>query len=387
MKYLFIGAGNGIYTYEFLKQICDSGLDITIYDMAPMMKEIPEFQEFYRSKNIKIVKKKIFPDRWQSLLKNRKLINSLGKFDIVNIHFLATEETLLLSTLSKNYRRIIASFYGSDMLRVKKINKILQKPFLNKSTDITVSTDNMYKYAGEFFSKKNLQKVSQIGFGTSSIDNLLDIRKTKTKSECKMMFGFPEDKLAVFCGYNRSRAHRQIDIIKMLGKLSQEIKDKIYIVCHCSYPQNDEEYLDEISRGIAESGCEGRVLTDYLVGERLMYLRLSTDIMFNVQSTDACSASMSESIMSNAVVIIGDWLSYPAYEKEQVYLQTIHEFSDITPLVEDIVLNYNDYYEKTRDNPEKVYRAFSWELNSGPKWRNLIFDKHKNEKYKCENFS
>ena len=144
--------------------------------------------------------------------------------------------------------------------------------------------------------------------------------------------------------------------------MSDADKQKIHLICHCGYPKlspEDEQYK-QIKRAIENSGCTGSIITEFLTGEKLVRLRCCCDVMFNLQKTDAMSASMQENLAARGIVVVGEWLNYAALDDNGVYYNNISDFSEIKPKLEDIINNFDSYHEKTTENPQKIYSLLSW---------------------------
>lgn len=383
VKLLIIGDINykSTFTFEYLTEVISGiqNIEVAVCATQPAQNTNSEITDYVRDHDIKVFYP---PERKNVRFPNLPHINLYiesilhlrvcRQYDIV--HVLGVDSaSVAVALFSKRDCRIIVSYKGSDLLRTGKIELALQKPLLKRANVITMATDFLVKKFHEKHGNEYNNKIVINGYGTKNADAVIAGLQSFNRDSCKKVFRIPTNKFSILCGYNGSPAHRHIEIIKMLSALGKPTKNKLYIVCHCAYALSDK-YRLEIEEGIKESGIEGRLISDFFVGEKMAKFRMSTDIMLNLQPTDALSASMLECLEAGAVVIKGDWLVYPVLDERNAFILSVEEISEIPLLITNIVNNIEEYREKTKANRGLLYDILSWE----PKkeiWRKIITDK------------
>jgi hypothetical protein len=381
IKMLLIGNLNSNFLFEYITEVLVEIPNLIIHVCAYDTKENtrPDIIDYCKTHNIyvfypkkqKIVHFKRLPHP-NIYLKSFFRLSICRKYDIINMHSIVTTAPAIALFASKD-AWVIASYYGSDLLRAGKFQLYAQGFFLRRVNKITLATDYLIEMFHSLFKGKYDQQVVKSTYGSKNADEVIALNKLVDRVKCKHEFAFPTDKLLVYCGYNGYRAQRHIEIISCLSELDIEIKEKMYIVCHCSYGI-DEHYINEIEVGIENSGIEGKVITKYISGNEMAKFRYCADIMLNLQQTDSFSASMQESMGAGAIVIKGDWLVYPEIERRNAFIFSIKNISELPTLLVDIIINFRDYREMSRKNLDLLYDMLSWE----PKkelWKKIVLNK------------
>lgn len=289
-------------------------------------------------------------------------------YNLVVVNGVSIPSSLSALAASKD-TRMVAIFWGSDLLRAGKGTALLMRPLLRRADAIVLPTRYMADRFSEVYNGRYDDRAMVVSLGMRSADVLYAFARSHTKEECKRAYGLPLDKLCVFCGYNGYRAQRHKEILHLLQTMPKECRDSVCLVFHCAYGL-DDAYKDELESLLAGSGMDCRLLTGFLSGDDLAALRMCADVMLNLQQTDAFSSSMLESMEVGAVAVKGDWLVYPELEAYGAYLLSIPSMEDLPGLVQDIVENPGQYFEKTKQN-RGVVLLKSWETVRGDWMRAL----------------
>ena len=279
-------------------------------------------------------------------------------YDVIIINGVSVLSSLSALSAPKD-ARMVAVFWGSDLLRAGKGALWLMRPLLQRANAIVLETRHFADYFSKAFHGRYDDRVVITDFGTRNADALYSFVQLHTKEECKKKYGLPADKLCIFCGYNGTRAHRHKEIFHLLETLPKAHRDSICLVFHCAYGL-DDDYKAELDALCAKSDMDCRLLTDFLTGDDLAGLRMCADVMLNLQPTDAFSASMVENMEAGAIVIKGDWLVYPELAGRGAYLLSIPSMEALPELIRDIVENPESYWKKTKQNRGVVLMQ-SWD--------------------------
>ena len=364
---LIIGNINTIFTYEYILEILNDNCkyNVTIATFVDSYAEIkPERKEYCDKHNIRIIKlgkfisKRDIAKAIPKLIKRFWSMRICRNYDVVQFLFVNSFESLASVFWIRHTTRFITSFYGSDLLRAKKIELFILKYTLRRADCITLGSSNMIEAFNKIYGNTFSSKCIKADLGSKNAEILVSTIDSLDRGKCKKAFGIPENKISVFCGYNGRREHRHLEIMKLLSNLDTTIKNSICLVFHCGYELSDE-YAELIESTAKTVGIEYRIIREFLVGEKLAMIRKSADVMMNLQITDALSNSMMENIYAGAIVIKGDWLKYPDLDDNGVFLVSLHQMEELPVTLTDIVLNQRKYLELSQNNCQ-VSKLMMW---------------------------
>lgn len=382
MKVLIIGDLRIIFTYEYITQIlykmphvevdvlnfnCPSPLSLERANEIIKHGGKVYFQPQYRfSRSFRLF--------WPMIrIREAFRYRIVKKYDLIHIHYIGSDSWIVPRYLNSS-QRLVISIYGSDLLKAgKKMNSVFRSLF-QRANVITVATETVENKLSDRFFGKYDRKVIRARYGSLSAEQIGKCIRSYSRDECKQVFGIPKNKKAVLCGYNASPGQRHQEILSVLSKMHQTVKKDLYLVLQCSYG-GSAEYVEKIHSMLVESGIDGKIVVDYLQGEQLAMFRKSIDIFLNLQPTDVLSASMIEELEAGAVVIKGDWLSYPDLDKKGVWLYSIPEMNSLADQICSVLNDFEAACNKASQNTG-VTELLSWEKEF-PNWSMAVFGSEK----------
>lgn len=371
MNFLILAEASSMHTYNYIKYILvDESINITLFSMS--CKSIPEeYLNFYRQRNVKVVyymepsSSLAFKDnpifRVIKFFKKCKALKKLGKFDVCQLEFINTSGCLLMYLNRKLYGFKLLTYWGSDILQISPKLKKVQYPLLKVADAITLCTEKMFRkfhetYGNEFDDK--LHKVNIIVGNLSIIENTYHSYGCKKSKE---YFEIPDNKLCVMCGYNGSSAQRQDTIVDLISGLSEEYRDKLFLVIPFMYGCSDKGYINRVKEKLKCSGVDYRIIERYLSYEEMAKLSLATDIYLQLRYTDALSASMQEQLYSGSVVVQGSWLEYDELDNSGLPIYKIDNIEELGGKLVEIVDNISTINYKVL--PEYINTMSSGEMS------------------------
>ena len=290
--------------------------------------------------------------------------------EIVNIQFVVWQYIFLLPFLRKHFGRIVLSYWGSDILRVRK--KVLQreKRLLDRADTITFISEDMKVRFEEIFGKKYERKIRKIDFGSEILD-CIDALSDEDVRDFRQKYGITEDKKCLVIGYNRNREQQHSGVIRSIIRSDTDLND-ILIVFPWTYGRDDPGYMGEI-----ESLVSGKYnylfLRDDLTTEEVACLRRISDVFVQTQTTDALSSSMLETIYAEKDVITGRWLHYDELNRAGVQLHYVNSVDDVGSVIREVLTNpFSDQTKK--HNKEIIREMCGWE-NRIRDWLDLYLSK------------
>lgn len=378
MKVLIIGDLRIIFTYEFITQIL---YKIPNVEVDVLNFNSPTSLSLERANEIKKHGGNVFFQPQYRWLRPFRLLWPLirireafryrivKQYDLVNIHYIGSDSWVVPHYMN-NAQRLIVSIYGSDLLKAgSKMNSVFHSLF-ERANAITVATETVEKNLSKRFQSKYEKKILRARYGSLAAEQIGRCIRTYAREECKNAFSFPTDKITVLCGYNASPAQKHHEIISALSTIHEKMKERLYLVFHCSYG-GSPEYIETIQRALDKSGIAGKIVTDYLQGDQLAMFRKSIDIFLNLQPTDVLSASMIEELEAGAIVIKGEWLMYPDLEKKGAWLCSVSDINALGDKICQILNNYESVRSRTSHNIGMT-ELLSWD-NEFPHWHQALF--------------
>ncbi len=377
MKILIIGDIGIVFTYEFIIKIALKipNAKVDILNFSPRNDKNKE-----RENKLKQAGCKIFYQPKYKGLRSLRILHPFIRifefiryricknYDIINIHYIGIDACNVLYFAQKN-AKIIASIYGSDLFRAGKLmQKVLLKVF-NRANVVTVASKYVYAYMSNQYEGKYDSKIILARYGSVAAEYIHNHIKTLDPIACKKEIGVPVDKYVILCGYNGSKAQRQIEIIDELNKLPVLYREKIFLLFQCSYGASPD-HLSAIAEKLKNSGFDGKIVTNFMSGIELAKFRKCVDIFLNMQPTDVLSATMIEELEAGAIVINGKWLRYPDLEDLGAYLLSIQKIEDLPYTMIEILENYTVHKKMTAKN-EGLWKLLCWE-EEYPNWKKII---------------
>jgi len=374
-KLIIIGDANHQYIINFSKwlRIVFQDLSIKIISFHPIKnKTIAKtyFNDCFEVPvNSKVMSKLVI---FRTLYLGWKLLHVVKKNKLtantILVHYVQPQLAFIGHSLKKRTSNYILALWGSDYYRAK--TKHFLKNNLKHADNIIIGSPQMIQdFKKEY--ENQISKVHLCYYGNEPIENLEEFKKLSvTKQQSCDFFNLTNSKINISIGHNGSKSHQHIQILKELMQLKHCVKEKIRIILPMTYGL-DEEYLNEIKIICEKCSFEYKILTSYLNDLGVAHLRNITDIMVNLQTTDAFSGSMREVLYCGGVVINGSWLPYQFLKEMDVYFEEVGSIHEISGKISEIILDYYSYRNRCEGNPEKIYNISSWSQTI-LKWKEVI---------------
>lgn len=264
---------------------------------------------------------------------------------------------LFIKRLTDNF---VLAIWGSDFYRAK--SKFILGLILRKFDRIVLSSPNMITDISTQFNQ--LQKnVHLCYFGSEPIMNLQEVKKLGiTRDESCTILDLDPQKINVFIGHNGSPAHQHLKVIDILSHLPQDLKNKMCFVFPLTYCLN-ESYFEELVEALKDVGVDYKLLTQFLSESEVGHLRNCTDIMVNVQTTDAFSGTMKEVLFAGGLVINGSWLPYEFLTDMGIKFISVDKVEDLENTMIDVLANIDNYRKDIIRNSALIFKMSNWPDN------------------------
>lgn len=349
---LFLADHTNIYTRNLLSMLKEeyNEDDFSVFS-----------QGAYFKNGEKIFERKYHKNRLLKFLEIKKTVKKIEARNIfmIHIHFLSPYY-FFYRKIFKN-TKVIITFWGSDLYRVpqkSKINKFLQKQIIKKADIVTVERKKMIDDFHKIFGFEN-KPIYVTRFPVPIDLKLIDSIKEQELQLFRKKYGINDNDFILTLGYSSDPGKNHEYMIDEIVKLNQKFKN-LFIIIPMTY--GNSEHREKIKKyceeNLQKKNVQYIILENYMEEREVAILRKNTDIMINVQNTDALSASMMETLYAENIVINGSWLNYNELLENGVYFETIPEIKPgvLSSKIDYILNNYNMLKEKTKVNKEIIYR-------------------------------
>ena len=367
MKILIIGNANSFWIKEYVEYILP-GSDNEVF-IAGKSVVNKDFNDFYNKNNINILETNHGTFLFDRIPKLKTLVNMYrkvkkeadnGMFDVIHIHSVPSNfmVTFLNKFIVRFGKRIVCTFWGSDLLSKTKEQLMKAIPCLDKAKCISYSSDGMDRYFHDVFGDIYNDKIVRAKFGISIYDVIDKVKSHKSKDECKEFFGIEKDKISVMIGYNGSIRQNHLKVINELSTLDNETLNKLNIVIQLSYGLTSNEYRQNIIDEISKINVKHVIIDDFLNKEKSAMLRIATDIFIHAQKSDAFSASIQECVYAGSVLINPEWIVYKEFDDIGIDYIIYRSFNELPLIIKDISDGNVNIYNA--DKVKELYEKYSW---------------------------
>lgn len=296
-------------------------------------------------------------------------IKQLDFYDCINIHYVTPIYAYVIEEIRKKCNMLVVTVWGSDYYRSNNDIREHQRKIYDSADVITFASEEIKNDFLNYYGKDYESKAVVCRFGLTTLEEI-DKLENIDSNELKKILEIPDDKLVISIGYNASKEHNHLKIIEEIDKVKYQFNRDVFLLLPMTY-NGDEEYKKEVKNKLANLGLEYKVLEDYLPISDFVKYEKVTDIMLQLQTTDALSASMQENLYCGNVVITGSWLPYRILEDNGCWFIKIEKINDLSNIISEVVNNYELYKTKTSNNKKIIYNLSSWRTNIY-QWGNLL---------------
>ncbi len=249
---------------------------------------------------------------YRRLFRKRIIRKYIGKDDVIDIQWCGFYYARYMKFLSRHNDKIIATPFGSDVLRANTSEKLIQKEIFDNSKAIVLGKN----WTSEFLSyfPGNEDKIHNNQFGSARYDFIMGMWSEDTKQSLREKYNIPEDKIVVTVGYSANPVQQHILFLDILEGVDSDIRHKLVLLFPLTYGiDKKSDYYQTLKNRIVSSDFDYILFENRLSDIELCESRIISDIMVNLQSTDTQASSIKEAFAARNVVLAGDWLPYGFY--------------------------------------------------------------------------
>lgn len=386
MKILVLGANPGNFFNPIAQHLLKKGhsIDILMLGIAKVISDDDSkyYQHIFKPQSEKNYFTKIMytllgilnPSKWQifkMLVLDKEIMEAFRylrygfppsffkKYNVINIQ--AMNNPKFLNYCLDNIK-VVGSFWGSELL---SSNDELDKRIsilVDKCTAITLQNKVMMAA----FNKKflgNESKVNMILFP-------LNQKYFKLLEQASLDKSTNDNLINIAVGYNGNPSFRHVEVIDIIGNMHPSIKEKIKITINLAYGRK-EDYHQIIEEKLRHHKLNFYINMDRYHWEDLAKIRCSTDILISIPYTDGFSATVSEVLFCENILITGSWLPYDIYRENGVHFYSIESTRDISSVLTKIIQNIDNEKKMCHGNQQKVMKVIDFDTNL-EKWEEIL---------------
>lgn len=342
-------------TVEFINLLKEHGYQVVALDIWDFYYYDENGRTYYLCPKFL---KGIFLRVYRKLKRKRILRKYIKKTDVIDIQWCGHYYAEYIDYIFKLNEKIIATPFGSDVLRASDAERKIQKQIFDKSKLIVLGKNWQNVFLNYFPNTASKLRFAQ--FGSARFDRILELYSESFKLALRAKYNIPDDKICVTVGYSASPVQQHLVFLDSIAKYKTKIASKVVLLFPLTYGiSKNSDYYQTLITKIKNSGFNYILFENRLSDDELCETRILSDIMVNLQTTDSQASSIKEAFAARNVVIVGDWLPYEFYLNNDVNVFQ----SDLASFAENFVKILKEYpslRERSTENYSKITEFASW---------------------------
>lgn len=361
---LLIADLDSVHTYNYCKNLLSkTSFKITLLNLKGGKETVKkEYLSFYRSLNYDLVFiKPLKQGQWSYMKCFFFVLKSLGNFDYLHLHYVSHYLCPSIFFLSNRYKKIILTYWGSDLLRSNFIKRMMTLPLLMVANNITFITTEMLEMfeSLSFPFKMQRKKCQVVDYGNLFFSSISDSQKNNVlPKNAKLALGFNPDKIAIAIGYCWRKEMQQQKALESLLNSDFHYFDKVQIVIPAV--GIDDETKKQMVALLIKKNVEYYFQKEFYDESQMTLFRIATDIFIHPQTTDSLSCAMMEHLYAGGIVINGSWLKYDVLDSHDIKYLQFDSFDHLSSLVNDVVESLEKTKQLVANNQIKIDKFASW---------------------------
>lgn len=297
------------------------------------------------------------------LFASAMLKSMMKQYDLVDFHVFTLDYLPYMAFCQKRGIPFDITLWGSDIMRAKD-ESLERKKWGFEHCRYIKCTENLHQVLMEKYSTVFDSKVRYVYWGNSDFEVIDTLPVEKVKAFRDSLLANKEE-FVVTCGYNGSEGQNLTTIADAIKRLPEALKRRASFLFPMTYGATPE-YISKVRQALDAADVHYTIIDKYIPSEEIAAIRLASDVVVNIQQTDAFSGSLQGHLYCGNVLIIGEWLNYVPLDNANVYyIKTTVE--DIQKHLASVLTNLPEYKEKCSGNHSKMASLTSWSAVL-PRW-------------------
>lgn len=291
------------------------------------------------------------------------LKSMMKQYDLIDFHVFTLDYLPYMAFCKERGIPFDITLWGSDIMRAR--DESLERKRLGfECCRYIKCTENLHQVLLEKYSTSFDKKVRYVYWGNSDYEVIDKLPAEKVTAFRNSLLAHQEE-LVVTCGYNGSEGQNLTTIADAIKDLPEVLKRRTSFLFPMTYGAT-HEYISKVRKALDAADVHYTIIDKYITSEEIAAIRLATDVVVNIQQTDAFSGSLQGHLYCRNVLIIGEWLNYVPLDNVNVYyIKTSVE--DIQRHLIDVLTNLSEYKDKCSGNHSKMAGLTSWSAVL-PRW-------------------
>ncbi len=336
MRYLIIGDAGSMHIFNFVKTVLlPKNYEVHLLTLSARPVR-DNFRTFYREngvfvhsiaeKNYRNLDKRDRFHRLLNIFRKLRLMHDVPQVDICHIHSVYKTACVMALRNKKKYKKLILSYWGGDIEdKATSVIKLRQKCFKYAGI-ITVTVKETYNKFREIYGTGYDDKLRICRFATDGLACIKNISEEVTRTKSREMYGIPQKKICITCGYSAYAEQHQDKCLEIIGTLQKNVREKLFVIVPMQYGRFDSEYIEKVRKAAEKADVEFSILEEFVPFEMSARLAIATDIYLHLRDTDAFSNALKEQVFAGSFIIKGDWLKYLELDEMKAQLASISSF-------------------------------------------------------------
>ena len=287
---------------------------------------------------------------------NKLLQNLISQYDLIDFHAFSLDYIPYMRFAAEEGIPFDISLWGSDIMRAKD-DTLIKKRWGFEKCRFIKCTENLKQFLSGKYSGVFDSKVKIVYFGNSDYEVIDTIPPVTLQDFRSKLLGERFD-ILVTCGYNGSEGQNHLEIIETLKSLPKDIKSRVTFLFPMTYG-GSAKYHSIVNSALSDAQIHFFVIDRYITTEEIATIRLASDVVVNIQKTDAFSGSLQGHLYCNNVLIVGEWLNYIALDKAGVfYIKT--PLSQLRDHLVEVIDDISSYRNRCVSNHFLMKQMTSW---------------------------
>ena len=316
---------------------------------------------FFEAHNTRIVYRVV-----RKLFAKQLLKSLMRQYDLMDFHAFAMAYIPYMQYCVQQGKPYDITLWGSDIMRASA-ESIAAKRYgfahcrcIKASENLQVVVEE--KYPGLFGSK-----FKTVYWGNNDFEVIDRVRLSYDDVAAIKESFLPDagEKTIVTLGYNGSKGQNHGEMLAAIDSLPAKLKGNIYLLLPLTYGAT-EEYLREVEGKVKRLNVLYTIYAQRIPVEDIAKIRLVSDVVVNMQDTDAFSGSLQDHLYCNNLLVIGEWLNYVPLDNNDVYyIKTA--ITELSSKLEAVLSELPKYKELCLGNHDKMANLTSWKAVL-PRW-------------------
>ena len=279
MRVLLLGVADSLWMKRYVEWVLDgASFDVLLEDA-----DASRYADWYRGEGVGSLsfrsaaesgpssKLATFRSFFREVREAADRIIEIDGLECAHLHFLDMRNLLLALALKRRNPnlRIVASFWGSDLLRARAAERLIMSWSLRVCDAVTIQDREsmLMPFHGRFGTRFD-EKLFPVLFPGEN-NALQGIAEKESRAESCEMLSIPADKQVVAIGYNANPNHQHVTVLNQLSRMPEDCRQRMHILLPMTYPSISDGYRAELMAALEGLGSTSTIIEGFQSDEAI----------------------------------------------------------------------------------------------------------------------